>query len=211
MRRPAGRRGPGPRAPRRRPRLRSRCRTPSARSCGHCRCPGRSPAGSAPIPSRSGPCSRPRWECRPGRCPAGPCRGPPADACPKHLRQPLVDHVLGQLGIVAAEGGDPPGTSQPDAAFSDQQIEHGPAQRHEGDEEHPRQGNAAGWPPHDHPQRYPQHDRKCAGGSAAWRMQWAWLFHRRLKSFYYIILHHSCSPSSLSEDGIHSVGLKKTE
>ena len=78
---------------------------------------------------------------------------------PSDLRQPLVDHVLGQLGIVAAERGDPPGTPQPDAAFADQQIEHGPDQRQEGDEEHPGQGHAAGRPPHDHPQRYPQHDK----------------------------------------------------
>ena len=88
--------------------------------------------------------------------------------------KPLVDHVLGQLGIIAADGGDPPGTPQPDAPFADQQIEHGPDQRQEGDEEHPRQGNAAGRPPHDHPQRYPQHDRHVQRGSAAWRVERTW-------------------------------------
>ena len=43
----------------------------------------RSPAGSVPIPNGTGPCCRPRSECRPGRCPGGPCRGPPADAFPR--------------------------------------------------------------------------------------------------------------------------------
>ena len=77
---------------------------------------------------------------------------------PRDLRQPPIDHVLGQLGIIAADRGDPPGTSQPDPPFADQQIEHKPDQGQEGDEEHPRQGDAAGRPPHDHPQGNPQHD-----------------------------------------------------
>ena len=39
-----------------------------------------------------------------------------------------------------------------------------PPTRHEGDEEHPRQGHAAGRPPHDHTQGNSQHDRNVQEG-----------------------------------------------
>ncbi len=78
---------------------------------------------------------------------------------PSHMRQALVDHLSCELGIVAAERGDPPGTPQSNAAFPDQQVEDDPGHRQKGDEEHPGQGRPAGRPPHDHPQRDPQHDK----------------------------------------------------